>query len=599
MVTQSNVRLASNHLLPTLVLLLMLLLLLCIFNLDFVNAGHPFAKEGIRITPKGVVEGTDKIRQNGNVYTLTEDIAGDVKNGVVFIKIERSGIIFDGAGKTIRGTGGGIAIELDEISDITIKNTNIVNFGTSIELCNLDSYPMYTSNIQIVDNYFEFKYWAIKSSRINQFVIVGNTFVSTGDALNFGNCVDVTFTNNKFVGCGLSIVPDVSDIFYGNTIEGKPIVFLIGQSDQVINGAGQVILVNCTNIIIQNVDAVGIRRSIQLFGTSHTKVVNCILDSIVLTNSNDNLIANSKVTAGIVLVNSNGNLIVNNELSKTGGTWQVAVVGLYSSSNNMVSQNLITGTSCCGIAIMDGSEYNRVEKNDISSSGVNNMCAGIALGNILRGGGKYNYIYENNISTEDFGISFSDAEYNMIFKNNIYEGRYSVDMGGSMFNDVFGNTFSGASIYAVYLDRSDFNNFFWNSFNTNTDVYEIRTDIFRLMNATYYSEHNKWDNGKEGNYWSDYTGQDNGAGVGKTFYQVYDNFIDNYPLIQPYDVDKIQVTFTGWKELSIDTQIPDNNHFQLFENFSLILSALTVVSVVAIIGVVAYRYVSKRSLNQK
>jgi hypothetical protein len=47
------------------------------------------------------------------------------------------------------------------------------------------------------------------------------------------------------------------------------------------------------------------------------------------------------------------------------------------------------------------------------------------------------------------------------------------------------------------------------------------------------SENNTWDNGKEGNYWSDYVGQDvNGDGIGDT--DIPHLNVDNYPLILPY-----------------------------------------------------------------
>jgi hypothetical protein len=49
---------------------------------------------------------------------------------------------------------------------------------------------------------------------------------------------------------------------------------------------------------------------------------------------------------------------------------------------------------------------------------------------------------------------------------------------------------------------------------------------------------NYWDNGKQGNFWSDYTGIDNNNdGKGDTPYIIDENNQDNYPLMAPYSVE--------------------------------------------------------------
>ena len=46
---------------------------------------------------------------------------------------------------------------------------------------------------------------------------------------------------------------------------------------------------------------------------------------------------------------------------------------------------------------------------------------------------------------------------------------------------------------------------------------------------------NVWDNGSNGNYWSDYTGDDAGGdGIGDTPYVIDENNQDRYPLMKPW-----------------------------------------------------------------
>jgi hypothetical protein len=130
----------------------------------------------------------------------------------------------------------------------------------------------------------------------------------------------------------------------------------------------------------------------------------------------------------------------------------------------------------------------------------------------------------------------------------------------AMYNDILGNNLSGTSDSAVCFSSSDFNNVVWNNFKDNSKVYEVHeTYAMTFTNFSYYAEYNRWDNGKEGNYWSDYTGQDtNGDGIGNKPYEVYGNFTDNHPLTKPYDTSKIQITFEQWDGLTIYPQTPSN-----------------------------------------
>jgi hypothetical protein len=127
----------------------------------------------------GLVEGTDKIQRNGDVYTLASDIDGSVDVMGYLISLERDNIVFDGAGRTIRGSGTGVALKAWGRSNVTIQNLEIKDFGTGIELRLKDFESNSTaSNNRVVGNRIETSYWGINLNTDNG-VVSDNTIVST------------------------------------------------------------------------------------------------------------------------------------------------------------------------------------------------------------------------------------------------------------------------------------------------------------------------------------------------------------------------------------------------------------------------------------
>ena len=127
-------------------------------------------------------------------------------------------------------------------------------------------------------------------------------------------------------------------------------------------------------------------------------------------------------------------------------------------------------------------------------------------------------------------------------------GGFPLIYGGLMFFESNKNTIVNTKIcnnsYGVCLYNSDWNVFYHNSFTHNdrhivSDFYSI----FLNTSSGYFSV-STWDNGFEGNYWSDYSDVDlyNGPGqnlpgsdgIGDTPYVIDSNNVDHYPLMNPY-----------------------------------------------------------------
>jgi len=117
--------------------------------------------------------------------------------------------------------------------------------------------------------------------------IAGNTVSNNngyGIVLSGGcsntNTTGNTFVNDSFYDClgpGLGPGPN---IVKNNIVNGKPLVYLKDTSDIVVTDAGQVILVNCTNITVKNLVLSNVDVGIYLAMTersiiSHNNISNC------------------------------------------------------------------------------------------------------------------------------------------------------------------------------------------------------------------------------------------------------------------------------------------------------------------------------------
>jgi len=161
---------------------LLLLLIFCSFLVAISNIETVRASEAIYIRVDGTVEGTDRIQRNGNIYTFTDNINGN-------IVVERDNLVVDGAGYTLQGDGSGTGIDLyDDSTSITVRNMQIVHFNLGIHLSN-SSYSIIESNY--IANNFE-------GIRINggfNNTLIGNTIANNSD-----NGISVFFnTRNNLI----------------------------------------------------------------------------------------------------------------------------------------------------------------------------------------------------------------------------------------------------------------------------------------------------------------------------------------------------------------------------------------------------------------
>jgi parallel beta-helix repeat protein len=107
---------------------------------------------------------------------------------------------------------------------------------------------------------------------------------------------------------------------------------------------------------------------------------------------------------------------------------------------------------------------------------------------------------------------------------------FGISIGISESNIIVGNTISNSTSQGIVLWDSPNNAIYHNNFVNNT-LHFYDTGATPSLNA--------WDDGEEGNFWSDYNGTDaNSDGIGDTPYRVDSNNQDGYPLMKRWDPAK-------------------------------------------------------------
>jgi parallel beta-helix repeat protein len=231
----------------------------------------------------------------------------------------------------------------------------------------------------------------------------------------------------------------------------------------------------------------------------------------------DLTIINGAVSTYAVRVTADGVSIEGFTISAHNAT--VSSVILYSAGNKLENDRIENGY------------YGLV----LSSSASNTISGNTILNNTYGVESQYstdNVFSDNDVVNRAVGIDLYSSDSNVFSGNTIYNNTQGIDLYSSN-----GNVFRGNSIYnneyGVSLQYSfDKNVFYHNNFNNTFQVYYSGS-----VNST-----NVWSFDGEGNYWSDYVGQDlYGVGIGDTPYNHTDTEEgDSYPLMGPfYDLDVV------------------------------------------------------------
>ena len=291
----------------------------------------------------------------------------------------------------------------------------------------------------------------------------------------------------------------------------------------------------------------------------------------ISANGNQIQIINNSIGTEQIQVNGTGTQIIGNTMTKYS---QLSLAG----SNETVADNYLSGLSITG----SFSSITRNNAGSITLSGSENTVAGNSVNvNMFNGNngntgielnGNYNIIVNNTEIGNAEGMGVGDAvnavaSYNIFAGNKIEEsGLWGILMGSGSYNVFYGNLIAdngglGHDGYGLALGEEDSasatnNLFFGNIFMNNSKNFGTNWQVLGS---------NSFDNGKEGNYWDDYSvkyptaTEVDASGVGNIPYLVYGSITDNYPLITMPNVSYAVPSLPyPWSSLlsSIFSQLP-------------------------------------------
>jgi nitrous oxidase accessory protein len=280
---------------------------------------------------------------------------------------------------------------------------------------------------------------------------------------------------------------------------------------------------------------VSIDKQVSLVGDNQKSVVyyNTAVGFIVTANSahiSGFTIASSEAMQGyaISISNSTGCVVENNRIE--GNLVGISISG--SSSGNTVSENTLKHNER-SIELFN-SPSNTISDNNITEATVSGISLDSSSANTVTG---------NRISDLEDGMGalmLWTSSNNVISQNLLFGGNPMLLLGSS--DNTLSENFVVDSEYGIVVGLSSNNKIFSNYFINVTESV-MDTDI-----SEGAPSENSWDNGSEGNYWSDYNGTDSdGDGIGDSPHVLYENNQDNYPLMEPAEIPE----FPSWAILPL------------------------------------------------
>jgi parallel beta-helix repeat protein len=226
---------------------------------------------------------------------------------LVYLENEENRVV-DNAGQVI----------LVNCKNVIVKDLDLSNATVGVELWGSEWIRI--ENVTANNNHYGIVLVSSNNNTITNVTANNNNYIGIYLLSSGSNTIKDSVLQNN----GLVVIDSYNNIVESTTVNGKPLVYLENEENRVVDNAGQVILVNCKNVIVKDLDLSNATVGVELWGSEWIRIENVTANNnhygIYLYSSNNNTINDSILqnnSYGIYLYSSGNNLIYNNYFNNT------------------------------------------------------------------------------------------------------------------------------------------------------------------------------------------------------------------------------------------------------------------------------------------
>jgi parallel beta-helix repeat protein len=423
--------------------------------LGYNSSGNTIVENNITTTLKAISVGPNSSNNTISRNQITSgtergiwiDSSGD--NTVSYNNVTGcgSGIAFeenanrnDAIGNNVTGNGGGIFISGSSNNTVEKNNATGNNVGVDVRSA---SGNMIIGNIMTGNNVGIECEMGSMDNNVSGNKIAGSKYIGIELESSSNNTLrNNAVTDSKQYSFGLLNGDMLNDVDKSNTIDGKPILYLVNRQNLIVDAETEpsiayLALVNSTNITIRNLEFKNNMQGIVLIQSK-----NCLIQNVTVINNLNGIQIHGSTYDGF----GNNTILGCNVTSNPAYGIEISSARYGNPLNNNTLLANVIANSYYGISIRD------TDNNTVQDNSIMNNSEGIKLytsNNVV----SHNNFVDNKIQADVRNVNFWDDGYPS--GGNYWSNYNGTDMLSGPYHNITGSDGIGDIAYTLDLSNTD------------------------------------------------------------------------------------------------------------------------------------------------